>query len=475
MLVKKNIILSAAVLMALAACGSDHYTPTSNSGKAVDGYLQGSTVLCVPDKTTTTTSAAGVFTFTPACAGPYQVTGGTNADTGFAFKGNLTGLAGSTIVSPLTTLLGGLSSAQVATLLTSLGLPANTDLNNTDPADGQHFALFKATVAVQQIVQQLANTFGGLLASTDITGLYAKIAASVATSLLAPGAPLFAADGSVNLTLLKAIGTGAAATTGAAAKISVADLAAVADQIAVQSTAILQAATVGDLVSQAKVVQDPTAPPVDTSGGTKFLALQGDAVLVNGTMPVTLAQFATGVTVNKLSTIGFDIDVSRAPVMNNPVSIFLELVEQSGGSGRKLQVMIDKVQFTLTAGQLSIVPATDAKVFVYGHTRGGTDLNLTLTDLSFHPLGVVNNKLTLDFDAIVKKVLLSADNTSKIVAASFVDITGSFNAKVVFSNLNIRHETDGSSLDVFPVSVTGSSTPTSIAGRGLVGKLTTTQ
>jgi len=476
MLVTKNILLSAAAAMALSSCGGgSSYTPASNSGKAVDGYLQGSTVLCVPDKTTTKTDATGGFTFTPACSGAYQVSAGTNADTGFAFKGSLTAPAGSTVVSPLTTLLNGLSASQVATLVSALGLPAGTVLNQTDPADGQHFALLKATLAVQQIVQQLANTFGGLLGSSDVPGLYGKVAASVASALQAPGAPLFAADGTVNGASLKTLTTAAAVASGASAAISATDLAAVADQIAVQSTQILQTTSAAALASVTVSLQNPAAPPLDTTAGDKFLALQGDAVSVNGGTAVTLAQFASGVSINKLMTIGFDIDVSRAPVVNNTVAVYLALTEQAGGAGHKLQVMIDKVQVTLSGGQLAIVPASDAKVFVYGHTGDGTDFDLTLNDLTFHPLAVVNNKVTLNFDSIVQKVLASADNTTKISAAKFVSLTGSFDAQVVVSNLNLRHEADGSALDTFSVSVTGSSLPTAIVGRGVSGKLTTTQ
>lgn len=474
MLVKKNTLLTAAITLALTACGSS-YTPPTNSGKAVDGYLSGSTVTCVGTGATVKTDATGSFTFSPACESAITVTGGTNIDTGFAFTGQLKAPAGSTIASPLTTLVASLNATQTAALLVSLGLPAGTDLTKTDPADGQHLALQKATLAVQQIIQQMANSFGPLLNNADIAGLYATIATSIATELANPNAaPLLSSTGVVNTALLGTIATSAVTAAGAKDKISATNLAAVADQIAVQSQRFMQATSVADLSDLSKTLQNPAAAPIDTTAAERYLALKGDAISINGTLntagtPYTLKQFTDGVSLSDFSTIGLEFDVSTTPVVDTTVALFLEATEE-GGAGRQLQVMIDKVAVKLTNGQLSVVPADTAKVFVHGHTTNGTDINLTLNDLTFKPLTVTSaNKINLNLDVIIDKMLASSANTTGI---KFDNIKGGiFDTKIVVADLNVRHA-DGTALNTFSVSVDGSSVSTNITGHGIAGKLT---
>ncbi|MEN3365858.1 MAG: hypothetical protein V7606_3132, partial [Burkholderiales bacterium] len=164
-------VLALAVTLALAACGSGGGgggggtpTATSSSGKAVDGYISNATVLCDANGNGLADSGEGVvltdgqgnFTFTPACASTLVVSGGVNIDTNLPFKGLIKAPAGSTMVTPLTNLIvAGLSPA----LLTS-ALGVNVDVRTIDPMTNPE--LLKRTVAIQQIVQQTANTIGAL-------------------------------------------------------------------------------------------------------------------------------------------------------------------------------------------------------------------------------------------------------------------------------------------------------------------------
>jgi hypothetical protein len=478
-------LLSVAVALALTACGGSGSSPTVSSGKAVDGYLGGATAICdvnnngVADtgEATVTTSATGDYSFSPACGAVIVVKGGTNIDTGFVFKGQLKAPAASTVVTPLTTLITGKTPAEVAATLASLGLPADTDLTKTDPADGKHFELMKVTLAVQQIVQQLANSFASVLGTTDTATLYLKVAEATGKALASAGnAPLLGANGVVNTAVLRNISTAAVTAAGAAEKISSANLDALADQVAVQAQTFAQATSSDILLSTSKQFQNPSAPLLDVTAGTKFLALEGDSLSFNGTA-VSLATLATGISVDNFTSLGIQFDTSRGSVVNTSVGMFLELSEQAGGDDRKLQIMIDKVNVAVSAaGAISIAPATTAKVYVYGHTSNGTDINLTLNDLTFKPLTVVDNKISLNFDAIVNKVLASSSNTTATTASKFTNIAGNFNTKIVVSNLNIRHDTtEGAAFDSFTVSVNGSSLPTTMTGRGIVGKVSFTQ
>ena len=176
----KSLPLSACALttaLLVSACGGGSSSPpasaTSSSGFAVDGYLSAATVLCDANsngsgdtgEATVSTDSSGFFKFTPACSAPLVATGGTNVDTGLPFTGKLKAPTGSTVVSPLTTLLAeGMTSDQVAK---SLGLPAGIDFSNTDPALAKDGApvnadLLKKTLALQQLAQKTMEVFAKL-------------------------------------------------------------------------------------------------------------------------------------------------------------------------------------------------------------------------------------------------------------------------------------------------------------------------
>ena len=176
----KSFPLSACALttaLLVSACGGGSSSPpasaTSSSGFAVDGYLSAATVICDANsngsadtgEATVSTDSSGFFKFTPACSAPLVVTGGTNVDTRLPFTGKLKAPAGSTVVSPLTTLLSeGMTSEQIAK---SLGLAAGIDFSNTDPSLAKDGApvnadLLKKTLAVQQLAQKTTEVLDKL-------------------------------------------------------------------------------------------------------------------------------------------------------------------------------------------------------------------------------------------------------------------------------------------------------------------------
>ena len=180
-------LTTLAAALWLAACGggdgSAPPSPNQTSGFAVDGYLAGAAVLCdsngdglvTPGETSVNSTSAGMFTFPEGCRAGLVITGGANADTGLPFMGTLRGPAGAKAVTPLTTLLmHGLSQDQ---LNNTLGLPAGTDVANTDPAatDGAgtllNEMLFKKTLAVQQLLQKTSEMLNGLTVPVDTAAM----------------------------------------------------------------------------------------------------------------------------------------------------------------------------------------------------------------------------------------------------------------------------------------------------------------
>lgn len=198
-------IASATAL--LAACGGGGGTGSSPSsapvqGKAVDFYLSGATVSFLDcSNQTTTTNATGDFTFPANCTqSALTVKGGTDIGTGLPFNGVLQAPAveskpGVTpVISPLTTLVAQLGTAQAAALATKLGLDGK-DLLTLDPLkDG---TALKAAVVVQQLVEQISKTLVGVATSAGGT-LNANIAAAAAANAVANA--ISSASSSANLT-----------------------------------------------------------------------------------------------------------------------------------------------------------------------------------------------------------------------------------------------------------------------------------
>src|SRR5262249_49164014 len=120
----------------------------------------------------TTTAADGTFTLVGADpANPLVMTGGVDISTGLAFQGTLKAPGGSTVVTPLTTLVAELVStgqnvddAQAA-VKTALGLP-NVDLTTYDAVaavannDPQAAGVLAAAVQVQATVTQITAAAG---------------------------------------------------------------------------------------------------------------------------------------------------------------------------------------------------------------------------------------------------------------------------------------------------------------------------
>lgn len=490
----KKSLLYVAVALCITACGGSddgNYsappggtTPpeasVTSSGKVVDGYIIGATVFCDLNKNgiadtgeaSTPSDATGNFKFDPGCAGTVVATGGNDSVTGYAFNGTLKSSAGSAVTTPLTSLVTdtGMTTVQLAA---AVGLPAGTDVTQLDPADGQHQDLLKTTLAVQQIVQQLANMFAGLAGSTDLADVYSEVGASLAQVLLAnPGAPLVGQDRTVNLTVVNAAATAALASLQADPRyssivISAADLATAAGLIGAQAQRFATASD-ADLLSLVTSLQNPANQPVNVNDAVNYLALQNDSVKING-VPITYAALTNGVTISTPATFGLDFQVHGSPSINTAVSLGLQLVEV-GGQYRTLQLMIDKVNVVNTAGQLSINPDASAKVYVYGKTSGGgSEINLTLNNLGFKPITVVENSLVLNYKALVDKVLASVDNTTQTTADKFTAIYGTFNITVAASGLAVRSVDGQTALPTTTVSITN--TAFSVNGPGVSGLL----
>lgn len=481
-----NLILTLAAAAALTACGGggssapelavvnpSMNTPMAAKGVMIDGYVSGATVFCDSNangnldvnEARTTTDTAGAYNLTAGCNGAVVGQGGINVDTGFAFNGVLKAPAGSTVITPLTTLLvgTGLTGAQLAELL---GEPAGTDLTKIDVANGQHPELFKKTLAVQQMLDNITRV------STDRSGddvkvTYSRIASDFAKSLTtqAPGTRFIGAEGDVNAGMLTTIVRGLPDI--AALRMVHADIESAAVTLATEAQQFTKAAS-PDLAALTKALQNPKRLPLNVTQTTSYLALAGDSIAVNGGR-LGLSDFHDGIALEKLESIGFNFSVVGAPPRETVSAVALELTER-GGANRKLQLMITQVLTTLDASnQLHITVPPGAKIFAYGSTANGTETNLTNSDLSFSPIRVVDNGFTLNYKNIVNGVGASASASGRTLAERFLAIKGTFEVKLVISGLNVRR-VDGTAYAEETIGVIN--TTQKVTGPGFTGLLT---
>jgi hypothetical protein len=456
-----KLLLALAVASALTACGgggSDAsapvvitpptVTPTALKGVMVDGYVRGATVFCDTNnngtldtgETSVTTDSTGAFEFTGGCSAAIVGFGGTNVDTGFAFSGTLKAPAGSSVITPLTTLLvgTGLTASQLNALLS---LPTGTDVTKVDPANGQNDELFKKTLAVQQLLDSLARTTAAKAGNSDVKTVYTRIASDFAKALAtqSASAQVIKSSGDLDATVLTTV-VGALPDV-VALKLVSTDLGAAVGSL-IEEAQQFAKATPAQIVAISKSLQDPARATVNLTATTNYLALSNDSIQFNGNR-YTTAELTQGVQLTGLDTVGFNFTVVGGAASENVSSVALELTER-GGSNRRLQLMIDGVTIVPDVrGQVSVTVPEGAKVYAYGATANGTEVNLTISDLTFSPIRVVDNGFTLNYTNMVNKVVASTDVAGRTTAERFLGIKGSFDVKLVVSGINVR-KVDGS-------------------------------
>ncbi len=143
----------------------------TSSGFVIDGYISGATVfrdengngLLDDGEARTTTDEQGAFSGLGGDQNaPIVSVGGTDISTGLAFNGTLKAPAGSTVISPVTTLVQQIVEADetgattidqaIARVNAALGLEESTDVLNEDPIESGNNSLFAAGAKVANIV-----------------------------------------------------------------------------------------------------------------------------------------------------------------------------------------------------------------------------------------------------------------------------------------------------------------------------------
>lgn len=179
---------------------------SSLSGQAIDGYIVGATVFADANangvldsgEAYTVTSANGAFTLTGG-SGTLVMTGGIDVATGQFFKGTLTAPAGSTVVTPLTTLIqslvdaGQTAAAAETAVKTAFGLSSSVNLKTLDPVAAVQNgtagadAVLAAAIQIQNTVVQAASVLqgaggSGVTLATAANAVFAQLATTLAAN-----------------------------------------------------------------------------------------------------------------------------------------------------------------------------------------------------------------------------------------------------------------------------------------------------
>jgi len=179
------------------------------SGKSIDGYVSGATVFIDANsngtldtgEVSTTTDASGNFSLQTTALGALVMTGGTDISTGQAFVGTMRAVSGSTVVTPLTTMIASLmdndatltAATAQAKLADVLGLDTTIDLATFDPVAGSvsttsatataSAAIMKAAVQIQNTIVQAASVLQGADGTMSDANATANIFTAMAAQL----------------------------------------------------------------------------------------------------------------------------------------------------------------------------------------------------------------------------------------------------------------------------------------------------
>ncbi|MEH2614336.1 Ig-like domain-containing protein [Bradyrhizobium sp. AZCC 1693] len=333
-------------------------------GRASDGYISGATVFADannngvwdPREATTVTAADGTFTLVNG-SGPIVMSGGVDVSTGLDFIGTLRAPEGSTVVTPLTTLVAAIADASItnpddpvevaaavaaalAAVAAAFGIPAGVDLTSFDPVpaaasgDADAINILAAAIQVQATIAQISAATG----STDVVDALAN-------------AIVQANGGTVDLTQTETL---AAIITDAAPDADPAAIEAVSEVVAAANTAIDSAA-------------NGTGDPL--------------AVLTSVAQAATVA---LGQTTDQLADAGLDTTELQSVVDNNTGEALTDAISQVvPGDPDGSQVGTIGADVLTGAGGNDIIDGLDGNDTLSGlsgndtiYGRGGNDIVL---------------------------------------------------------------------------------------------------
>lgn len=324
-----KIGIISTLILPLAACGGGGGGGLGGAfgggsgGKVIDGYISGATVSRVDGSgNTVTTDANGNFTGLTG-SGAIKITGGIDISTGLAFEGTLTAPDGSSVVTPLTTLVQKLidDGESEADALSAVKAAFNLteDLKTVDPVATSNEALFKAGVQVANIMTMGAKALTGSGTEGNSSSAIDMVATALAAQIKGAAAPV-ALDSTALNTVLQSAGVSSTIANDAASIISA------------SNTNAGNAGSINDVVKSQYIAQGEAANAIGegaASGDLSQAASEFDAAAQSAKAEnVSLSNGGVGSFTASVTEAG-ELSLSNLPTSGN---ITLTLDEDGGGS-----------------------------------------------------------------------------------------------------------------------------------------------
>jgi len=441
----RPLVLAVSTVLVLAGCGSggggggSTPTPAPAAGAAVDPYIIGAKVACSDDATNaSTTGLGGNFTLPRACSAPATivVTGGAGAlhsadangtDIIGTFEGTMSAPAGSTVVSPITTLLAnGMTEAEVKTLfgITSVTqslttLDVNVPVSGADPN-----VLLRASMAVQSMIDDIVAAGGGSAASV--------IAATVKT--LKASAPLdltnpTAITNLVSSTIANVVAANPAASTA---------LANVQTAITTATTSLSTAVPTTGAIDTTAVTQANTN--FDTAAGIKGPLQFGVGVSANGGTPVALTDLNIAGAA-PLNSVDFTLSVADTVTPLDATGQHAQVAMVLSQGSEKLAVAIDDLWIYDASGMQVSYP-TGAHMYGY-YTNGTQTATANLTNNVANMVTGSGNMFSVQLQTIAQKAF--KDNATLVSSSPLLagTATGSYNVTFAVAGIPVTKAQDG--------------------------------
>ena len=491
------------------SAGNDAVSFTT--GVAADGYIRGAQIYIdtnsngVADAgellTGVVTNANGNFILpagTPT--GAVIATGGVNIDTGVANTLVLKAPAGSTVITPLTTLVqayiaqnAGTTVADAsATIVASLGLAAGTNLTTYDPLaalainvnDAPALAVQKAAVQVATVVALAAaapvvGTTSADAATTVFTNLVTQmgtVALPVAINLTdaTPGGIIETALGTVSSAVPATITTATTAISVAATPTAISTAQSVAlDTVAPVAPTTVALTAASDTGSSATdTITNDTTPTVRVSLNTT--ATDGTAVVIGNTVTV-LNSIATQVGTATLTSTDIangyvDITVASALVDDGAhafTATITDAASLTSTASTALNITLDTIVVAPTvalstdsggadgitnSGTLNVTNVEIGATVQYsvdgGTTwattftaaQGANSVQVRQTDVAGNVSMATTLAFTLDTVAVAPAVALTTDSG---VAADLISNVGTLNVTGIENGATVQYSVDG--------------------------------
>ncbi|MFH1873504.1 MAG: putative Ig domain-containing protein [Pseudomonadota bacterium] len=418
------------------------------TGVVADGYIRGAQIYIdtnnngLPDASEAlagvVTNANGNFILPAgAPAGVIIATGGVNIDTGVPNVMVFKAPAGSTVLSPLTTLVqtmiaqnpGTSVATASAAVVTALGLAGGTDLTTYDPlaalaanpADAAALTIQKAAAQIATLVDLASDAPAGGSTSTQVA---AAVVSSIVTQIGDPTAPtvISLTDVAVITTALGTVSTASAAT------------------IDTQLTTIDTAVNLGAVTTAQATALDTTPPAAPTSltltGTVSDTGTTGDN-MTNDSTPVVRVNFNSTATDGTAAVIGNTVKVYEAATQVGTATLTATDVVNGYIDVTLTTALAGDGSHSLTAKIDDIVPNTSAASTAYALTLD------TVAPTTAPTVALTSDTGSSNSDGITKVGTLvvggiDTGNTAQYSIDGGTTWTSSFAAAAGVNNVDVR-------------------------------------